>query len=494
MAGGAWVAGERIVSPAEAAARTAPPTPSPILVPIEKRVLSSEIVTRGTARFGTPQPIALAPSTLKTNTAGLLTTLPASNTKFKEGDVMFTASGRPVMALQGSSPAYRDLVPGTAGNDVRQLEEGLKRLGYDPGDADGNYDEKTSAAVAEWYKSKGFEPFGPTADQEAKMRLLETALGDATKNKLAAATVAATADLAVKNARAKAELAERTAKAEVSVKIADRALIVLDPKSLQSGRIAADAKLELARAGVDSAALDGDVAIRAAIDAQKIAAFDARLMDERAAQAGAEYDNARRKLGVAVPLDEIVFIPVLPVRVEQVSGIVGSAASGQILSVTDNQIVIDSSLPLEVAPLVKPGMEVAIDEPSLGFKATGTVETVAESPGTRGVDGYHFYFAIRVGQTPTPLQGFSLRLKMPIKSTQGAVTTVPMSALSLAADGTSRVQIENKGALEYVTVEPGLRANGFVEVKPIEGKLEPGQLVVVGNGQNQSTGTLEKQP
>ena len=36
-----WVAGSRIESPAEAAARTAPPTPSPILVPVEERVLSS---------------------------------------------------------------------------------------------------------------------------------------------------------------------------------------------------------------------------------------------------------------------------------------------------------------------------------------------------------------------------------------------------------------------------------------------------------------------
>jgi multidrug efflux pump subunit AcrA (membrane-fusion protein) len=163
-----------------------------------------------------------------------------------------------------------------------------------------------------------------------------------------------------------------------------------------------------------------------------------------------------------------------------------------VLSVTDNQIVIDSSLPLDVAPLVKPGMEVAIDESALGFKAKGVVETVAESPGTRGVDGYHFYFAVRVGETPTPLQGFSLRLTMPIKSTQGAVITVPVSALALAADGTSRVQVQNsKGALEYVTVEPGLAADGFVEVKPIEGKLEPGQLVVVGNRRSESTDSPE---
>src|ERR1044071_2132361 len=32
-----WVVGSKIQSPAEAAARTAPPTPSPILVPVEER-------------------------------------------------------------------------------------------------------------------------------------------------------------------------------------------------------------------------------------------------------------------------------------------------------------------------------------------------------------------------------------------------------------------------------------------------------------------------
>ncbi len=169
-AGGAWVVGRQIVSPAEAAARTAPPKPSPILVPIEKRVLSSQIVTRGTARFGTPQPVALAPSTLKMNTAGLITTLPKPNTQFKEGDVLFAASGRPVMALQGATPAYRDMVPGTSGPDVMQLEEALKRLGFDPGDVDGNYDDKTGAAVAKWYQSKGYEPFGPTPTQLANLR------------------------------------------------------------------------------------------------------------------------------------------------------------------------------------------------------------------------------------------------------------------------------------------------------------------------------------
>ena len=42
-----------------------------------------------------------------------------------------------MLVLRGEIPAYRDLVPGTVGDDRRQLEQGLKRLGFDPGPADG---------------------------------------------------------------------------------------------------------------------------------------------------------------------------------------------------------------------------------------------------------------------------------------------------------------------------------------------------------------------
>src|SRR5438874_2555423 len=129
---GAWVAGSRIESPADVAARTAAPTPSPILVPVDKRILSSDIVTRGTVRFVLPQPISIAPTSLKTST-GLVATLPVRNTQFEEGDVILSASGRPVFVLQGQVPAYRDLVPGSIGDDVHQLEQALERLGFNPG-------------------------------------------------------------------------------------------------------------------------------------------------------------------------------------------------------------------------------------------------------------------------------------------------------------------------------------------------------------------------
>ncbi len=476
---GGFLAATWIQSPADVAARTAPPTPSAILVPVEERVLSSTVVTRGTARFGLPQPISIVPSTLKAK-AGLITTLPLRNTQLREGDVILAASGRPVFVLRGKITAYRDLVPGTSGDDVRQLEQGLKRLRFDPGPIDGTYDKRTSAAVAQWYNAAGFEPFGPTLDQIAHIRALEREWGAAQKNKVATAAAAAAAPRAVDAARAKAEHANRAAAAEIQAMIAERALIVLDPRQPETARAAAEAKLELARAAARKAQLEGEVEIQAALDAQKAAVREAKLAAERADRLAADLDIAKRKLGVQVPADEIVFIPALPVRVEEVTSLVGHEARGPVMSVTDNQLVIDAALPLDAAPLVKPGMQVAIDEQALGIKATGVVTRVADTPGTHGVDGYHIYCEIRVDKTPTRLEGFSLRLTIPIESTKGVVTVVPLSALSLAADGTSRVQVKRGDALKYIAVKPGLSADGFVEVTPVKEKLAAGELVVVG--------------
>ena len=629
-----WVVGTRIESPAEAAARTAPPPPSPILVPVEERTLSTNVVTRGTARFGLPQSIAIAPSGLKAN-PGLITTLPLPNTQLKEGDVMLTASGRPLLILQGETPAYRDLVPGNSGHDVRQLEQGIKRLGFDPGPVDGTYDERTSAAVARWYESLGLEPFGPTPEQLAHIRTLEQESGSATKAKMAAAAAAAASTPAVESARAQAdhaaqaaaaeveakiaarnkalvdlasvarslesaratadhaigvatteleartadanrmtehmdsgvvvaiesayaqaEYANRVAAAELAARIADRALVVLDPRQTRTARAAADAQVELARAAagkirlegevavlaaernaslaagqlksaraavkaaqlqgetaikaaleaqpvanrqlelaeeqiklaraaVKSAQFQGEMAVQAALDAQQVAELDAKLTAERADRLAVDLETAKRKVGVQVPLDEIVFIPSLPVRVHEVNAVVGEACSGPVMSVTDNQIAIDSSLSLTAAPLVRAGMPVHIDEPTLGLKATGVVKRKANIPGTNPpgtakVDGYHYYFEVGVVEAPTTLVGVSFRLTIPVESTKGKVTAVPISALALSADGTSRVQVENNGNLEYVVVEPGLRADGFVEVTPSDRTLSLGDLVVVG--------------
>ena len=478
-AAGSWFVGSSIQSPAEAAARTAAPTPSAILVPVEERVLTSDIVTRGTARYGLPQALSVVPSALKAN-AGIITTLPVRNTQLKEGDILLTASGRPVIILQGNVPAYRDLVPGISGDDVRQLEEALKRLGFDPGSVDGKYDAQTSTAVAKWYTAVGWEPFGPTPDQIAQLRLLEQGLGTAQNNQAAANDGVASALLAAQSARDSAESTNQAAAADVNAKLLARNRVLGTPNVTAEERENANAALAVAETTEKATHSAGEAAIQVAIDVQKAAERQAKLAADIVTRSSADLKLAQQKSGMQVPVDEIVFIPLLPVRVEQINVVVGNPASGAVVAVTNNQLAIDSSLPLAEAPLVKVGMTVTIDEPDLGVKATGTVARVAETPGTFGADGFHIYFETRVDESSVALEGFSLRLTIPVKSTGGAVTTVPISALSLAADGTSRVQVDNQGMLSFVVVEPGLSANGFAQVTPVDGTLTAGQLVVVG--------------
>jgi peptidoglycan hydrolase-like protein with peptidoglycan-binding domain len=429
VAGGTWWAGSKIRTPGQIAADAATPAPAPILVPVEERVLTSDIVTRGTARFGLPQAISIVPSALKGD-IGVITTLPAPNTQLNEGDVLLTASERPLFVVQGERPVFRDLVPGISNaNDVRQLEDGLLRMGFDPGPIDGTFDEQTSAAVANWYSAAGWEPFGPTAEQLSNIRALEEELADVTNQKLAADEAVTAALLAVEAAQASGDQVE----------------------------------------------------IQTAINEENAAEREANRANDLVARLTADLEQARRQAGVQVPASEIVFIPALPVRVEEIDVAVGDEASGAVMTVTNNQLAIDSSLPIAEASLVMPGMPVAIDEPDLGIKATGVIERVADGPGTDGVDGFHVYFETRVEETPTSLDGFSVRLTIPVKSTGGAVIVVPVSALSLAPDGTSRVQLKHDDdSLEFITVEPGLSADGFVQVTPLQGTLQPGQLVVIG--------------
>ncbi len=550
LAGGAWLAGTSIQSPAELAARTAPPQPSPILVPIERRILSTDVVTRGTVRFGRPQPVAIVPSLLK-GTPGLIATLPVLNAPFLEGDVVLTASGRPVFLLQGPNPAYRDMSPGVAGADVRQLKAALIRLGFAPDSTDAVYDASTAAAVGRFYRAHGWEPFGATREQVVALRTAEREFADAARAQLAAETALAGAAQSVAAARAaaeqnirqaaldsaaraedrrrlaqpspggsevvdteraRAEHAVRSADADLAAQIAEHAIIALDPRQTETTRAAALAKLELARAArrkvllegeqaiqtaerdaalatervrhSDAAGrsvrLEGERAVRAALDQQKLAEFDLRVTTERVAQLAADLSEARKKVGVQVPADEVVFLPALPVRVHEVTASVGTAASGAVLSVTDNQLTVDAFVPVETAALIRPGMTASIDEQTLGVKAAGTVEMVADTPGTLGADAFNVYIAIKVTGGQIQRGGIPVRVTIPLEASKGAVIAVPVSAVSLSADGTSRIQVDRGGALEFVTVRPGLAAGGFVEVVPAQGELAAGQLVVVG--------------
>ena len=72
--------------------------------------------------------------------------------------VIATVDERPVVAMLGAVPSYRNLGPGISGNDVKQLQENLERSGFDVWDERGTFGASTSAAVRALYARLGFGP------------------------------------------------------------------------------------------------------------------------------------------------------------------------------------------------------------------------------------------------------------------------------------------------------------------------------------------------
>ena len=321
---------------------------------------------------------------------------------------------------------------------------------------------------------------------------------------------ATTGQLTVQQAQAAADAAEgervlaatQVAAAEQASADAAAALArILDPARQAAELAAAERDLAAAISSAEATRLAGIAAVNAArrsatqtqraigAAAASVDAADRRFMSARTLlgyldaplrQLGKELATTSLRAGIQVPADEVVFLASVPARVEQVSAVNGDQVAGPVFTVTGNQLAVDTSLPLEEAPLLRAGMAVAIDEPSLGIAGTGVVSRVADKPGTNGVDGFHVYVEVQVKEAPVSIVGTSVRLTIPVKSTGASVLAVPVSALSLAADGSSQVEVQRNGTLEPVTVTPGLVAEGFVAVTPVTGSLEPGELVVIG--------------
>ena len=157
------VAGSRITSPEDAAAKTAPPKASQITVPVERKALSSKVVGRGDASFDGAVNIRVETSGL--GTPAIVTgKVPKVGSTLTEGKALLEITGRPVVGLAGVLPMYRTLSPGSKGPDVLQLEQTLDRLGLDPGDVDDEYDGDTSRAVERLYEKAGYD--APEPDKQ----------------------------------------------------------------------------------------------------------------------------------------------------------------------------------------------------------------------------------------------------------------------------------------------------------------------------------------
>ena len=696
---GGFILGRQVKSPADAAAQAAPPTASRLAVPVERRVISATLITRGDVRFGDPKPVVLPPSALKANLGNLVTLAATKGQEIEPGQRVLEVAGRPVLALVGSTPAYRDLRPGDQGDDVRQLEDGLSKLGFGPGPVDGRYDDATERGVEAWYRSVGYEPFGPTETQRtqlqtlrdgtsraadgersakraydnaatpAKSRVLQAdesvrsakekaaaapsdaddsarkadglvaarqaALdqGNATRDQTAVgvrraererddSSAVREAELAVDDAKAAVTDAEaaitqaergvveaqrsvddaranlvdaqksvdtakenerrgsavvcptpspcevpdnsaqkeatrsaesRLRQANTAVESAlsalasrtdsveqarrardrlvravtraeagrekavdagpDRAQAVVDAKAklnqAESAVTQAERDLDDARKGVDSTRRQGSAGTRSADAALDVAlagrselssaselaslraALDSAIDTKR--RADTDLADLESKVGISVPANEIVFLPDLPRRVDEVKVGRGEPVNGAVISVTNARLAVDASVDAVDAPRLRPGATGEIEAEDLSLTLPVTITKIANRPGTDGADAdkVRIELTIDEGATadgsapfdPSTLNGVNVKVTLPIQSTGTSVLAVPVAAVSVAGDGSSRIEIEDDPAKQtrFVTVTPGLAAEGYVEITPVGGgRVREGDLVVVG--------------
>ena len=102
--------------------------------------------------------------TVTNQLTGTITGLRAEGAIVRRGESLYEVDERPVWLLYGSQPMWRTLSLGIHdGDDVRQIEQNLVAIGYDPyGDieVDRHFDDATSDAIQRWEDELGITQDG----------------------------------------------------------------------------------------------------------------------------------------------------------------------------------------------------------------------------------------------------------------------------------------------------------------------------------------------
>lgn len=509
-----WLAGSRISSPAEAAARAEAPEPSLITVAVDERLLSADIVARGTIDFDDPVSLALSGSIGDTESKQIVTMVPEVGAELAEGAVALEVSGRPVILLQGELPVYRDLRPGSKGDDVLQLEQSLVRLGLMKA-ADSTWDNATGAGVQALYARVGHTANAASSDDKAQLdaardqvRAANEALQDAQRAISEAGGASGSslleAQAAVADAQGSLTIAQNTRTSSVgaangAVSVAVQALADADnagtPAAGSADYVALEAAIDDANNALALVKVEQDAAVAAAqrqLDIAKARLAEARSPGDVTALNRAR-DDARRQVedatealvsieltvGTWIPAGELIFLKRMPVQVARAEVERGDEVSTTFMTVSGSDIAMTIGLSESEAMRLSVGDTVIIDEPDL---LEETIEaTVSEIP-EAGSSG-RVQVTVLLDTVPEQLLGANVRVIIPVESTSGEVLVVPAAALSAVANGDTRVEVEEPdtpGTTRYVTVVTGLATDGVVEVRAVEGKLVKGDRVVVG--------------
>ncbi|MFI6598969.1 peptidoglycan-binding protein [Nonomuraea sp. NPDC050536] len=297
IAAAGWGLSTRLLSPADEAARRTAPKASLVTAAVERRKLVSTVVVSGTLEYGSPLPITLAGVVGGTATLQRVTR-PPSQGRLAEGSLLMEVNGRPVYALRGTIPMHRTITPGTRGDDVRQLQKALRRLGFG-GPTSGVFDPATVAAMTRLYARDGYEAQLPTLADKQTYDTLRKAVQTARETQ-------ATEQQALDQGRDVLPLKVKLDNAKAGKKAADRALKEAEAQQLtpeDEGKLAAadstvraaEEKLAEARQSLDQARNQPTPTPSATPQPQTTT--DTRLLELKVTNAQAELDAAHQSYG-----------------------------------------------------------------------------------------------------------------------------------------------------------------------------------------------------
>lgn len=405
MAAGGFFAAKLVISPEDAAARTAAPAAGPITVPVAKKALDSDIVTRGDIAFTGSVEVKLETGGTEGGASIVTGRIPEVGGVVENGTVLLEVTGRPVLALAGDLPTYRTLAAGSTGPDVEQLEATLAGLGYDPGPQDKTYDSATGAAVAKLYQTLGYEAPQPGDDvksavtsaqetvnaanqavTEAQKALELVKAGPSQSERLTLQGAIDQAQAAYDSARNASTPPDQTAVEAANARVSaaqsqvDAAQLAFDNRiddtdiaALQAALTGAAGALAAAQAALADASQPGPpdaAAIAAAKNALAVAKAqrdEALKVDSTpqqsaltAAQAGAataqaSLSTAQAAATTPLPASEVVWLASMPRRVDEVLVTRGATVNGAVLSVSGADLSVTAQVSADEAGLLQVG-------------------------------------------------------------------------------------------------------------------------------------------
>ncbi|MEV3932884.1 MULTISPECIES: peptidoglycan-binding protein [unclassified Streptomyces] len=425
-----------IKSPAQAAADAGAPEPDVLTAVVEHRELRASLVVRGQVAAERSVMVSAAAGSAAEGSSPLITKAPLrGGDKVTSGQVLIEISGRPVFALPGALPAYRDLKPGADGADVAQLQKALTQLGFSSGtDGRDEFGAGTQSALSAFYQSIGYDARPVTDDGESQVQAAEAAVTDATR--------------ALQDIRSGKGEGTAVARAEEDLALAE--------EHLADARLQAGAMLPAA----EVVFLDHFPA--------RVETVAAGVGDRAPGSVMTLSSGALGVRGTLTPSQRKMVRP--GQKVDILAEATGDEFSGTTVSVGD-------------------GTRDPVGEQDLSAAEKGE-ESTGEGTGGDTADGFSVLAVKTDERIDASLVGQEVRLTIEIKSSEDKVLVVPFSAVSAAADGSTVVTVlADDGERRRVRVRPGLEGDGSVQVTPV-GKdgLAEGDRLIVGTDSDGPSG------